>query len=331
VSPPEPQVTEVAAPGAALAGAIRQLVATSPDARISPPISERGLLHLRSGPPFRHFVLQQDAQLIGYAQLDEDTDHVGVELVAGGSRPDEVAVEMLAAVDLATRPAPLRMWAHGSNSVAHVAARRIGLIPVRALLQMRRTLAGLPAAVPPPAGVVIRPFVPGQDDEKWLAVNARAFADHPEQGRWTQADLADRLTSDWFAADGFLLAERAGELVGFHWTKVHSDAVRPVGEVYVLGVDPRAQKIRLGRTLLLAGLRHLRQRGLDTVLLYTDQSNVAAVRLYTDLGFEVFATDTQYARPAETLSTETRAAAIADRPAIHARQPLSQGIAAQFT
>jgi mycothiol synthase len=145
-------------------------------------------------------------------------------------------------------------------------------------------------------GVVIRPFQPGVDDRAWLTVNARAFADHPEQGSWTQADLDDRIAAEWFDPAGFLLAERGGQLLGYHWTKVHTDTVPPIGEVYVLGVDPAAQGLKLGKQLLAAGLRHLKERGLTTVLLYADASNTTAVQLYEKVGFSVFSTDTQYAR-----------------------------------
>jgi mycothiol synthase len=187
------------------------------------------------------------------------------------------------------------VWAHGDHPGAAALAERRGLLRDRVLWQFRRTLAGVPD-VPLPAGVSVRAFRPGADDAAWLDLNARAFAGHPEQGRWTAADLATRMAEPWFDAAGFLLAvDDGGKLVGFHWTKVHPDGL---GEVYVLGVDPGGHRRGLGAALTVAGLRHLAGEGLHTVLLYVDESNTAAVALYRRLGFSAYATDVMYARRA---------------------------------
>ena len=156
-----------------------------------------------------------------------------------------------------------------------------------------------------PDGVRIRSLAVGADEAELLRVNNAAFAWHPEQGGWTLDDVAEREAEPWFDPDGVLLAvdvTAPQHVLGFHWTKVHAtgtgeaDATAPVGEVYVLGVDPAAQGRRLGQALTLAGLVHLRDLGLGAVVLYVEADNAAAVRLYRDLGFERFSGDVSYRR-----------------------------------
>ncbi len=261
---PEP-ISDVAVLSPQLVEAIGTLARQSPDAADTPPLSEQTLLRLTAGPPVRHLLSQQGDTLLGYAQLDPTGTAHTVELVATDPL---VATELLEAAGRLVGPAGLRLWAHGRNSVAAQAATQAGWQPVRTLLQLRRSLTDLQdiadvvlAEPRLPDGVRIRTFRPGVDDEAWLAVNARAFASHPEQGRWTRSDLDDRVAAPWFDPAGFLLAVAGTQLLGYHWTKVHTDTPEPMGEVYVLGVDPAAQGLKLGKALLGAGLRYLRERG----------------------------------------------------------------------
>ena len=277
------------------------------------PLSEHIVLHLRYGgeAPAVHLLAWVGSELIGYAHIDP-TDLVegpAAELVVHpghrrqGAGRALVRAAMAAADERAGRPTRIRLWAHGDNPAAVALARSLGFERWRVLWQMRRSLA-LPVPEPRlPEGVRLRPFRPGRDDEAWLRVNARAFAGHPEQGKWTLDDLRIRLAEPWFDANGFLLAEREsdGELVGFHWTKVHGSSTvdhahRPIGEVYVLGVDPQAQGTGLGSALTLAGLRYLRDHGLTEAMLYVDESNTSAIALYTKLGFTRWSTDVSFRR-----------------------------------
>jgi mycothiol synthase len=203
-----------------------------------------------------------------------------------------------------------RFWAHGTLQPAAATAAALGLVAVRELLQMRLTLGEIPDPVPPTPGVRVRTYAGTDDDAELLRVNNAAFVEHPEQGGWTAADLAERRSEPWFDPAGLFLAfgdtegDDAGRLLGFHWTKVHLDQPR-LGEVYVLGVDPSAQGRGLGQMLTAVGIESLARRlapadpGEVTVLLYVESDNVAAVRTYRRQGFTTYSVDTAYA-PAPT-------------------------------
>jgi mycothiol synthase len=267
------------------------------------PVSEETALRLQHGGPGQDVLMRDGDELVGYARVDDGT----VELVVHpGFRRRGFGAQLLDRVVELAGIAPLSIWAHGDlpGSAELLSAR--GFHRARVLLQMRMPLAGVDPDPRPdlPDDVQVLPFRPGRDEDAWLRVNARAFAWHPEQGRMTRADLELREAAPWFDPDGFLMAWRGdpdagGELLGSHWTKVHppGDAgPEAVGEVYVLGIDPDAQGMRLGRTLTDLGLAHLRARGLGEVLLYVEEDNVAAVRLYESRGFTRFSVDVSWRR-----------------------------------
>lgn len=261
-------------------------------------VSEQGRIQLRGGPRegIRHLLVTDGERLAGYGQL-EDTDPVeapAAELVVHPALRGRGHGRALGTALLAASGKRLRVWAHGGKSAARHLAQVLGLTLFRELRQLRRPLAeGRPLPEPAlPPGVTVRTFVPGQDDAAWLAANAAAFAHHPEQGSLTQRDLSDRIAQPWFDPQGFFLAERDGQLVGFHWTKIHG--AERLGEVYVVGVAPDAQGGGLGKALTAIGLRHLADRGLPTAMLYVDADNPAALAVYEGLGFTTHEVDLMY-------------------------------------
>jgi mycothiol synthase len=263
-------------------------------------VSEQGRLNLRGGARegVRHLLVHgEDETLVGYAQL-EDTDPVeapAAELVVHPAHRVKGHGRALGHALLEASDRRLRVWAHGGHPAARHLAGLLGLALFRELRQMRRPLEkGEPLPEPVlPEGIAVRTFVPGQDDAAWLAVNAAAFAHHPEQGNLTQRDLDDREAEPWFDPAGFFLAFRGGKLAGFHWTKVH--AAERLGEVYVLGIDPGEQGSGLGKALTAIGLRHLaHDRGLPAAMLYVDADNIPAVTVYERLGFRTHEVDLMY-------------------------------------
>lgn len=314
------------------------------------PLSEHVMLHLRYGGDVdvRHVLARDDGRLVGYAHMDV-TDRVAgssAELaVVPESRRQGVAHRLVELLLAESPDGRLRLWSHGEQSGAAPLAQSMGFVRTRVLWQMRRSLfAALPEPVLPD-GVRLRTFLPGLDDEEWVALNARAFVDLPDQGRWTLDDLHVRMREPWFDPAGFLVAEEDGRMVGFHWTKLHGahghdehdhdhavadsgtaepdhghgdddhehvhahdggqphhhahgHAHDPIGEVYVVGVDPGQHGRGLGRALTLAGLAHLRAAGLPDAMLYVDATNTAAIRLYESLGFARWDVDVEFSAPA---------------------------------
>lgn len=277
------------------------------------PISEHVMLHLRHGGDEHdsHLLARDNAQkLIGYLHLDATDPVAGASAelaVSPHARRQGVGSTLVTMAMKSYNGRFFRLWAHGDDHGAHGLANSLGFNKIRTLFQMRRSLyATLPASVMPD-GVTLRSFIEGQDEDAVLAVNNRAFSQHPDQGQWTRQDLDARIRESWFDASGFLIAEKDHQIVGFHWTKVHgalqhshgSKSVHTheaIGEVYVLGVEPTWRGTGLGKALTVAGLRHLRSLGLDEAMLYVESDNVPALRLYESLGFTHWDSDVLYRR-----------------------------------
>ncbi len=261
-----------------------------------PPVSEQAIIDLRRGDA-EHLLLGGSRAPVAYAVLQRRADGNAAELVVDpGERRRGYGRRLAQALVSHAGSPSLRIWAHGNFPAAVALAAQLGFSPVRELRHLRRpgNAAPLPER-PQPPGITLRTFDPERDPEAWLRLNATAFADHHEQGRWTADDLAVRITSPDFDPRGFLLAERDGELVGFHWTKLHAGPPL-VGEVYVIGVHPSAQGCGLGASLLDAGLRILHERGARDVGLYVEAGNSAAIELYGRYGFTTASVDVLYER-----------------------------------
>ncbi|KAA0021849.1 mycothiol synthase [Antrihabitans cavernicola] len=268
------------------------------------PIDEQAVLSLTTESDALHLTHSVDDTIVGYANLIPAHGEHGAMaevVVDPAARGNGVGTDLVRAA-LSEGGPGARVWAHGDLPAARAIASKLNLSSARELLQLRRPLAApeLPDVVVP-EGISLRTYGGTGDDADILRVNNAAFSWHPEQGGWTQAEIDERRTADWFDPEGLFLAfsENAADgpqrLVGFHWTKVHSETDSPIGEVYVVAIDPAAQGRGLGRLLTVAGLRYLRDRGLAEVLLYVEADNVAAVHTYGRLGFERFHVDVAYA------------------------------------
>lgn len=299
---------------------VQKLAQAVTDADQVPPLSEQVMLSVsevsgaggQTGSTSGHFLAYSGEHLTGYAHLESGTaaGSATAELVVDpADRRQGVGTEMLRAVETAWAPRTsdgartVSLWSHGDLPGGRAFALHHGYAPVRELWQMRRSLR--PDAPPLPAadlpeGFRARPVVVGQDEQAWLAVNARAFVEHQEQGRMTRHDLDRRFAEPWFDPEGFILIEDvrglSPKLAASHWTKVVPGPHPAEGEVYVVGVDPDYQGTGLGRAATVLGLTHLRDKGLAEATLYVDADNQGAVSTYSRLGFARSAVDTMYSR-----------------------------------
>lgn len=240
--------------------------------------------------------------LAGYASVLPDGTVQGV--VDPAERGRGIGSALLQAAQEAARSAGVQpaVWVHGDLPDSLGFLMRRGFGPARSLLVMTAPITapapGEQAAGEQAAGgsVTIRRFDSSPRDlDQLQQVNARAFAEHPEQGQLTRDDLRQRMDEDWFQPEDLFVAEDPnGRMLGFAWLK----RAGGTSELYVLGVDPDAQGSGLGAALLTRALAHLAELGEVAVELYVDGDNTAAVRLYEKQGFAVTAHHTQL-RPVE--------------------------------
>lgn len=192
-----------------------------------------------------------------------------------------------------------------------------GLHETRRLLTLHRPLdAAHPVpTVPAPTleGLRLDTFDVERDADRWLEVNAHAFADHPEQGALTRSDLDQRMAEPWFDPEDLLVARVDDELVGFVWVKQEApvgtadaddssdngasrdsqNVVPQDAEIYVVATAPSVQGRGVAGYLLATALERLHEAGVPGVELYVEADNTPALRLYETWGFTVSGRDVQ--------------------------------------
>ncbi|WP_299299247.1 mycothiol synthase [uncultured Brachybacterium sp.] len=279
--------------------AVRELLGTVTQHDGVAPLDEAALLALDADEA-QHLLLEGPAEvgtravLLAYASVLADGTVQGMVHPAHRRHGHGTRV-LREALDL---HADAGVWAHGAleGSLAFLAAA--GLQETRRLLTLHR---GLEAAQPLPAppvstleGLRLASFDAERDAERWVAVNSRAFADHPEQGALTLADLDQRLAQPWFDAEDMLVALREDELVGFVWVKRERPGDRAGdAEIYVVATDPSVQGHKVAGLLMATTLARLQEEGVPGVELYVEADNTAALRLYENWGFTVSGRDVQ--------------------------------------
>jgi mycothiol synthase len=273
----------------------------------TPPIAEHVLLHLRHGgdKSDSHLVIEENNQVIAYAHLDT-TDLVAgpsVEAVVHPNHRDKGLGSSILKEAIKVCGDKTRIWSHGDLLAAKAIAASLKLERLWSNLLMSKSLGDIQ---PITSKYPIRTFMPDLDNQAFLSLNNKVFANYPDQGGWSEDDLKVRLNEGWFDEKGFFVAEAKGELIGFCWTKIHGAHTHShdggdddhghdaLGEIYVLAVNPDYKGQGVGRDLTITGLNYLKYRGLNNVMLYVGVENKPAFNLYKSLGFNEFGSDVMY-------------------------------------
>ena len=286
---------------------ILALIKAAHDFDGTPPIAEHVLLHLRHGgdKSDSHIVFEEDNQVIAYAHLDT-TDQVAgpsVEAVVHPSHRGKGLGALILNEAIKVCGDKTRIWSHGDLPAAKSIAASLKLERLWSNLLMSKSLGEIQ---PVTSKYPIRTFIPDLDNQAFLSLNNKVFANYPDQGGWSEDDLRVRLNEAWFEQEGFFIAEDKGELIGFCWTKIHGAHTHShsgddddhghdaLGEIYVLAVNPEYKGQGVGRDLTIIGLNYLKYQGLNNVMLYVGVENKPAFNLYKSLGFNEFGSDVMY-------------------------------------
>jgi len=286
---------------------VLSLIKAAHDFDGTPAIAEHVLLHLRHGgdKSDSHLVIEENKEVIAYAHLDT-TDLVAgpsVEAVVHPQHRSKGLGALILKEAIKICGDKTRIWSHGDLPAAKAIAASLKLERLWSNLLMSKSLGEIQ---PVTSKYPIRTFIPGLDNQAFLALNNKVFADYPDQGGWSEDDLKVRVNESWFDDKGFFVAEDSGELIGFCWTKIHGAHTHShsggdddhgheaLGEIYVLAVNPDYKGQGVGRDLTITGLNYLKYQGLNNVMLYVGVENKPAFKLYKSLGFNEFGSDVMY-------------------------------------
>ncbi len=273
----------------------------------TPPIAEHVLLHLRHGgdKSDSHIVLEENNKVIAYAHLDT-TDLVAgpsVEAVVHPNHRSKGLGALILKEAIKVCGDKTRIWSHGDSPAAKAIAASLNLERLWSNLLMSKSLGDIQ---PVTSKHPIRTFIADFDNQAFLSLNNKVFANYPDQGGWSGDDLKVRINEAWFQKEGFFVAEDRGKLIGFCWTKIHGAHTHShtgedddhghdaLGEIYVLAVNPHYKGQGVGRDLTITGLNYLKYQGLNNVMLYVGVENKPAFNLYKSLGFNEFGSDVMY-------------------------------------
>ena len=167
-----------------------------------------------------------------------------------------------------------------------------GFRHVRVFKEMR---AGLDLAYPDGTGregVELKGFCPGEEGllaRMQNGIFTGSWGFNPNSGEEIKYYIG-ATSSRW---EDILRLEVQGEEAGYNWTHLLAPTGRldsePRGRIHMFGILSPFRNRGLGRILLAAGMKHLKESGASQVELTVDEQNSDALSLYRSRGFQAVA------------------------------------------
>ena len=250
------------------------------------------------------FIAETAGKIAGYIDV---TPELGIErvviecLVHPEHRRNGLATGLFQYARRRARELRARV-AHVNIAEDNVAAKnllsKLGFRFARRFLQLRLHLSQ--AHLPEGEHTLICRHLQHGEEDKLTQLQNRCFS-----GTWgynfnTVDEIIYRTNLSGCSPKDVILASDEGKPVGYCWTttglKENAATGTRTGNIYMLGVDPDYRGRGIGRLLLLAGLAHLKSKGLEVAELAVDSHNKTACALYESIGFEAAATTLWYER-----------------------------------
>jgi mycothiol synthase len=246
-------------------------------------------------------VIEDDCRLVGYADVDPNSDEPPLwwcdVKVAPDADADAVLSELVAWLDRRAEAGTLRVWTGANDARVVGVLERLGFEPLRHSYRMEIGLDGDPRPPVWPAGMTVR--TASADDhrlvyetvvEVWQDTSDPWDESFDEWKHWA-VDAPAYDPSLWF------LASAGGELAGFSLCR--QDPTDPnAGYVATLGVRRPWRRRGLGEALLLHSFDAFKARGYTRATLGVDASSpTGATRLYERAGMRVYRTTVFLQRP----------------------------------
>jgi len=176
------------------------------------------------------------------------------------------------------------------NVLAESVLSRLGFDYARRFFELRLDMANLPQQDVDEAALGCCQLQCGEED-KLTRIQNRSFT-----GAWgynpnTVEEIIYHTNLSGHSPGDVVLACHGGEVIGYCWTEVTDEGEAAGGErkgrIFMIGTDPDYRGRGAGRKVLLAGLAHLRNKGLQVAELTVDSENQEACALYWSVGFEI--------------------------------------------